>query len=121
MPHGQARGPCHHFTLMRHCCGQVTCYKNFLGLGDRLTNSNNWELLLDFFHDNKEGELNNSIPGGYKWQDFIFDFWDFKQEQKFHNHFTTSLEVNWGGGLRTKYFVTGESVKSTRRGTCDKT
>ena len=103
MPHGQARGPCHHFTWMRHCCGQVTCYKNFLGLGDRLTNSNNWELLLDFFHDNKEGELNNSIPGGYKWQDFIFDFWDFKQEQKFHNHFTTSLEVNWGG-VKNKVF-----------------
>ena len=24
MPRGQARGPCHHFTWMRHCCGQAT-------------------------------------------------------------------------------------------------
>ena len=92
---GQARGPPHHFTWMR-CCGQVTCYKKFLDLGDRLTNYKNWEPLLDFFDDNKEGELINSIPGGYKWQDFMFDFWDFKQQQKFHNCFTTSLEVNRG-------------------------
>ena len=72
VPHGQARGPHHHFTWMRHCCGQATCSRNFLDLGDQLTNPDHWEPLLDFFHDNKDGELVNSIPGGYKWQDFIF-------------------------------------------------
>ena len=69
-----------------------------MDLGDQLTTCDNWELLLDFFHDNKDGELVDSIPGGYKWQDFIFDYWDFMQQQKLQNHYTTSLKVNGGGG-----------------------
>ena len=79
---------------MRCCCGQSSCYKIFLDLGDRLTTSDNWEPLVEYWHNNKDGELVETVPSGYKWQDYTFKYWDFKQQQKFQNCYTTLLEVN---------------------------
>ena len=79
MPRGQAVGPRHHFTWMRRCCGQVLCYKNFLDLTDHLTTSDNWEPLVEYWHPNKDGDMVKTIPSGYKWLDYAFDYWDFRQ------------------------------------------
>ena len=107
MPRWQGTGPRWNFAWTQHCCGQATCYKNLLDLGDQLTTCDYWEPLLGFFHDNKDCELVDNIPGGYKWQDFIFDYWDLKQQQKFQNHYTTSLEVN-GGAEQSILWLEGQ-------------
>ena len=94
MPRGQSLLPRRHFTWMRKCCGQATCYKNFLDLADRLTTSDNWEPLVEYWHADKDGDMVKTIPSGYKWLDYAFDYWDFRQQQRFQNRYTTSLEVN---------------------------
>ena len=62
-----------------------------MDLTDCLTTSDNWEPLVEYWHLNNDGDMVKTIPSGYKWLDYAFYYWDFRQQQQFQK---TSLEVN---------------------------
>ena len=47
--------------------------------------------------------LINKVPKGTKWNDYLFDYWDFKSQCDFEEEFTTTTDVNCFGN--DKVFV----------------
>ena len=44
-----------------------------------------------------ENNLIDKVPKGTKWNEFLFDYWDFTSQKDFTEEFTTSVDVNHYG------------------------
>ena len=50
--------------------------------------------MFDYVHENPEKVLIDKVPRGYKWSEFLFDYWDFRSQKDFMDEFTTTVDVN---------------------------
>ena len=55
------------------------------------------DALFEFLHESPSGCMISYVPKGYKWSEFLFDFWDFTSQLNFEDEFTTSLCINHNG------------------------
>ena len=78
---------------MRECCFNGTCFNNFLDFSERIGNIKG-DVLFEFLHQSPSGHMVSYVPKGYKWSEFLFDFWDFASLNNFDDEYTTSRCVN---------------------------
>ena len=88
----RARNP----SKMRDCCFHGACFNNFKDLPERIRDIKG-DALFEFLHEHPSGCMISYVPKGYKWSEFLFDFWDFTSQQGFLDEFMTSLSVNHNG------------------------
>ena len=62
-------------SKMRECCFNGTCFNNFLDLPERIGDIKG-DALFEFLHESPSGHMISYVPKGYKWSEFLFDFWD---------------------------------------------
>ena len=61
---------------MQKCCYEGTCFDNFKDLPQRIENLNG-KPLFDYMHESLSGMIINKVPKGTKWNDFLYDYWDY--------------------------------------------
>ena len=83
-------------SKMWDCCFHGACFNNFKDLPERIGDIKG-DALFEFLHESPSGHMISYVPKGYKWSEFLFDFWDFTSQQDFKDEFTTSLCVNHNG------------------------
>ena len=80
-------------SKMKECCFNGQCFDGFRDLGDRIANLSG-EAMFHYMHENPEKVLIDKVPKGYKWSEYLFDYWDFTSQKDFMEEFTTTLDVN---------------------------
>ena len=80
-------------SKMQECCFNGDCFNNFKDLAERIEYLSG-KPLLDYIHESPTGLLINKIPRGTKWNDFLFDYWDYKSQCDFKEELITTLDVN---------------------------
>ena len=83
-------------SKIRLCCYNGECWDNFKDLPQRIE-SLSGKPLLEFIHKSPTGMLINKVPKGKKWNDYLYDFWDYQSQCDFDNEFTTTMDVNCFG------------------------
>ena len=81
---------------MKQCCYDGECFDGFLDLGDRIADLKG-KAMFDYTHTSPENVLIPKAPKGSKWNEFLFDYWDYKSQIDFAVEFTTSVDVNQYG------------------------
>ena len=83
-------------SKMRECCFHRLCFNNFQDLPERIGDIKG-EAMFEFLHESPSGRMISHVPKGFKWSEFLFDFWDFMSQQDFADEYITSLCVNHNG------------------------
>ena len=83
----------HNMSMMRECCYHGLCFNNFKDMAERIGDLKG-EPLFEFLHESPSGRLITKVPKGYKWGEFLFDFWDYTSQNDFKEEFMTTLSVN---------------------------
>ena len=78
---------------MQRCCYEGQCFGNFKDLPERIENLSG-KPLFDYIHESPSGMLINKVPKGSKWNDFIYDYWDYTSKLDFEDEFMTTIDVN---------------------------
>ena len=82
-------------SMMQECCYHGLCFNNFKDMAERIDLKG--EPLFEFLHESPSGRLITKVPKGYKWGEFLFDFWDYTSQNDFKEEFMTTLSVNHNG------------------------
>ena len=81
---------------MKQCCFDGTCFDGFLNLWTRIGDLTG-KPMFHYSHLSPENILIDKVPKGLKWNEFLFDYWDYKSQKDLTEEFTTSLDVNHYG------------------------
>ena len=73
-----------------------SCFDGFLNLGNRIGDLTG-KPMFDYTHLSPENIWIPKVPKGSKWNEFLFDCWDYRSQKDFAEEFTTSLDVNCYG------------------------
>ena len=66
-------------SRMQICCYEGQCFGNFKDLPERIENLSG-KPLFDCVHESLSGMMIDKVPKGYKWNDFIYDYWDYMSQ-----------------------------------------
>ena len=83
-------------SRMKQCCFDGTCFDGFLNLGSRIGDLTG-KAMFDYTHMSPENYLIAKVPKGTKWNEFLFDYWDYTCQKDFTEEFTTTVDVNCFG------------------------
>ena len=82
--------------MMQNYCFHNFCFNNFKDLVERIGELDG-DPLFEYLHQSPSGRMISDVPKGYKWGEFLFDFWDFTLQNDFKEEFTTTWSVNHNG------------------------
>ena len=67
---------------MHECCYHGLCFNNFKDMAERIGDLKG-EALFGFLHESPSGRMISKVPKGYKWGEFLFDFWDYTSQNDY--------------------------------------
>ena len=80
-------------SKMKECCFNGECFDGFRDLGNRISDLKGKQM-FDYVHHNPDNVLIDKMQKGSKWNEFLFDYWDYRSQKYFMDKFTTSVDVN---------------------------